>query len=201
MYIARWPPAVLDPTVAPATYTWGAIRGALSSHIYIYIYIYIYTHTHTHIYIYIHIYIYTCSACHLYLWHKPRSAEFTYIHINIHTLTHTYIYIYIYIYIHIYIYTCSACHLYLRHKPRSAEFCFRVNRAQYIYLYMLLSRPTRSSTKLWFKSHGGRKPGASRSRRAVWVIAPSSLFRWGLLFCREPGGRLPTRPPSALMVA
>jgi len=31
------------------------------------------------------------------------------------------------------------------------------------------------ATKLWFESHGG--PGASRSRRAVWVIAPSSLFR------------------------
>jgi len=27
--------------------------------------------------------------------------------------------------------------------------------------------------KHWFESHGGRKPGASRSRRAVWVIAPS----------------------------
>jgi len=33
------------------------------------------------------------------------------------------------------------------------------------------------ATQLWFESHGGRKPGASRSRRAVWVIAPSSLFR------------------------
>jgi len=56
------------------------------------------------------------------------------------------------------------------------------------------------TTKQWLESHGGRKPGASRSRRAVWVIAPSSLSGEDSCFVVSQVGVFLTGPPSALMV-